>query len=211
MNGDISIRKANRRTLGFTLVEMSLVLVSIGVIMSVGLPITRVYVEHSKLSEDRIRIQEIKDVLIGYAMTRGGFPDPDAGDILPSSGIGASVKNPYAMDVQYYVHASLTESATAQSFTTLCDNAVDILDGTIVDTDPAICNDVTDAYANCTDSTVMAFVIVSPGKNRVMEHENDDGDLEYENPAKKPNEPNDYDDVVASYGLPALINECQSI
>lgn len=211
MNGDINRRRANKRTLGFTLLEMSLVLVVMGIIMSVGLPITRVYVEHSKHSEDRTRIQEIKDVLVGYAMTRGGFPDPDVGDILPSSGIGASGKNPYSMDVQYYVHASLTETATAQSFTTLCENAVDILDGTIIDTDPAICNDVTDAYANCTDSTVMAFVIVSAGKNRVMEHENNDGDLEYENPTKKPNDPNDYDDVVASYGLPALINECQSI
>ena len=211
MNSNINRRKVNRCTTGFTLVEMSLVLVAMGIIMSVGLPITRVYVEHSKHSEDRIRIQEIKDVLVGYALTRGGFPVPGVGDILPSTGIGASGKNPYAMDVQYYVHASLTETATAQSFTTLCENAVDILDGTIIDTDPAICNDVTDAYANCTNSTVMAFVVVSPGQNRVMEHENSDADLEYENPAKKPNNLNDYDDVVASFGLPALINECQSI
>lgn len=193
------------------MLELSLVMVAFGIIIGMGLPVARVHIENSKHVEDRNRIQEIREVLIGYAMSRAGFPDPDVGDLLPSASLGITGKNPYTNDIKYYANNLLTETATAQDFTTLCDTAKNILDGTTASTEPAICNSVTSAYVDCTDSTVMAFVIVSPGKNRVVDHENDDADQDYENPTKKPNSPNDYDDVVASYGLPALVNECQSI
>ena len=200
----------NRKCLGFSLVEISFSLAAIGIVIGMGLPIAKVSVDHVKHTADKQHMMEIRDLLVGYAMMRGGFPEPDAGDVLPSTNLGTTVTNAYTTDVQYYVNALLTDVATVQDFTTLCDTAKDILDGTTVSTEPAICNSVSDAFVNCTDSTVMAFVVVSPGRNRAMEHENSDGDQDYENPTKKPNELNDYDDVIASYGLPALVSECQS-
>jgi len=196
---------------GFSILEMSLSLTVAGILMSIGLPIAGLYVDNYKHTQDKINIKQLNDLIVGYAMSRGGFPDPDVGDILPSNNVGMTGLNSYNADIQYYANSLLTETATGQSFTTLCDTAREILDGTTASTLPAICNDVSNAYANCTDSTVMAFVIVSSGKNRAMEHENGDGDEEFENPTKKPNETNDYDDVVLSYGLPALVSECQKI
>ena len=200
-----------KRAIGFSLLEISMSLVIAGVLAGIGLPIAGTYVEHYKHTQDKVNIQKLNQLIIGYAMSRGGFPDPDVGDILPSTNVGMRGKNSYNMDIQYYANALLTETATAQDFTTLCDTAREILDGTTVSTTPAICNDVDESYVNCTDSTVMAFVIVSPGKNRAMEHENGDGDSEFENPTKRPNETNEYDDVLASYGIPALVSECQKI
>lgn len=200
-----------KRLSGFSLLEMSIGLVVIGILSGIGLPTASIYVNHYKHTEDKANIKQLNKLIVGYAMTRGGFPDPDVGDILPPGNIGMTGKNSYNTDVQYYANTLLTETATAQNFTTLCDTAKDILDGTTASTTPAICNDVSDTDVNCTDSTVVAFVIVSSGKNKAMEHENGDADLEFENPTKRPNETNEYDDVVASYGLPALVSECQNL
>ena len=200
-----------KNILGFSLLEMSIGLVVVGILAGIGLPTSRVYIEHYKHTKDKVNIKQLNKLIIGYAMSRGGFPDPAVGDILPTGNIGMTGKNSYNADVQYYANALLTETATAQDFTTLCDTAKNILDGTTASTTPAICNEVSESFTNCTDSTVMAFVIVSSGKNSAMEHENGDGDLAFENPTKKPNDVNDYDDVVASYGLPALVSECQKL
>ena len=171
----------------------------------------KVYMNHYKHTKDKIIIKQLNKLIVGYAMSRGGFPDLAAVDILPSSNIGMTGKNSYDNDVKYYVNSLLVESVTAQNYTTLCDTAKGILDGTTISTSPAICNDVSNDYTNCTDSTVVAFVIVSPGKNKLMEHENGDGDREFENPAKRTNKTEEYDDVVSSYGLPALVSECQKL
>lgn len=195
---------------GFSLLELSIGLVIVGVLTGIGLPTARVYVEHYKHTKDKVDMKELKQSIVGYAMTRGGFPDP-VGDILPTGNIGMSGVNNYNADVKYYANALLTEATTVQNFTTLCDTAKNILDGTTVSTTPAICNEVDETFINCTDSTVMAFVIVSSGKNTTLDHENGDVDQVFENPTKKPNDVNDYDDVVFSYGLPALVSECQNI
>lgn len=190
---------------------MSIVLVVMGVLIGIGLPIARVYIDNSMRVEDKALIKELRKVLVGYGMSRGGYPVPDAGNVLPTTSVGVTGLNSYNNNIRYYANTLLTEAATANNFTTLCDTAKSILDGTTVSTEPAICNDISNISANCTNSTVMAFVIVSPGKNRAMEHENGDGDNVFENPTKTPSEQYDYDDVVASYGLAELVNECQSL
>ena len=194
---------------GFSLIELAMILIIAGILIGIGLPIARVYIEQYKHTQDRANMFQLKELLIGYGLSRGGLPD-DAGNVIPANNIGMTGVNPYTNNVQYYANSLLTEAATGNDLTSLCDTARDILDGTTASTTPAICNDVAQNYVNCTDSTVMAFVIVSPGKNHSMEHENSDGDLEFENPSKRPNASNNYDDIVASYGLPQLVNECQN-
>ena len=198
-----------KTTRGFSLIELAMILIIAGILIGVGLPIARVYIEQYKHTQDRSNMFQLKELLVGYVLSRGGLPD-DAGNVIPANNVGMTGINPYSNNVQYYTNALLTEAATGQDLTTLCDTARDILDGTTVSTTPAICNDVFANYVDCANSTVMAFVIVSPGKNHAMEHENDDGDLEFENPSKKPNASNNYDDIVISYGLPQLVNECQN-
>lgn len=199
----------HKPTRGFSLIEMAIVMVIVGILIGVGMPMARVYIEQYKHNEDKANIRALKELLIGYALARGGLPS-DAGNVIPVNNIGMRGINPYNNDIQYYANALLTEAATAGDLTTLCDTARNILDGTTVSTTPAICNVVADNYTDCVDSTVQLFVIVSPGSNRAMEHENGDGDAVFENPSKKPNSLNDYDDVVASFGLAQLVHQCQS-
>ena len=200
-----------RNILGFSLLEMSIGLVIVGVIAGISTPSARLYANHFKHVKEKLIIKELNKSVIGYAMTRGGFPDSAAGDLLPSTNIGMSSLNSYDMEIQYYVNTLLNESTTLGNFTTLCDTAKNILDGTTVSTTPAICNEVSATFVNCADSSVVAFVLVSSGENKAKEHENGDGDQAFENPTKKPNAVEDYDDVVTSYGLAELANECQTL
>ena len=197
------------KTKGFTFIEMAIAIAIIGILLGSGLPIARVYIDQYKHTQDRVYISQLKELLIGYMLARGGLPD-DTGNVIPINNIGMTGINAYAGQIRYYANPLLTEATTTNDLTTLCDMARDIVVGITASTIPAICNEVTDTYTDCTNSTVMAFVIVSSGANRAMEHENGDADFEFENPSKKPNSTNDYDDIVASYGLPQLINECRS-
>ena len=193
------------------MLEMSIGLVVVGILAGMSTPTVRLYANHFKQVKEKVIIKELNKSVIGYAMSRGGFPDSAVGDLLPSTNIGMTSINSYDSEVQYFVNALLTETATAGNFTSLCDTAKNILDGTTASTIPAICNDVSSSFVDCADSTVMAFVLVSSGKNKEKDHENGDADQAFENPTKKPNVDQDYDDLVTSYGLAELVSECQNL
>jgi len=69
------IRKSNQR--GFSLIELSVVLVILGMIMSLGLKLLPQVTERVKLKETVMTLEQTKEILIGYAMTHHRLPCPD--------------------------------------------------------------------------------------------------------------------------------------
>lgn len=71
---------------GFTLVEMAVVLVIIGLVLSGLLVSLSAQVEQKNFNENETTIDNIKEALLGYAMANGRFPCPAA---TPATGITA--------------------------------------------------------------------------------------------------------------------------
>jgi type II secretion system protein G len=65
---------------GFTLVEMAVVLVIVGLLLGGLLMPLSAQMDHSRLSEARRDLSEIKEALIGYALVNGRLPCPDTDD-----------------------------------------------------------------------------------------------------------------------------------
>jgi len=71
---------------GFTLVEMSVVLVIIGLIIGGLFTTLSAQVAQKNLSETRATIDSVKEALLGYAMANGRFPCPA---VAPAAGVTA--------------------------------------------------------------------------------------------------------------------------
>lgn len=65
-----------RSDTGFTLVELAMVLVIVGLLLAGGLSFFTAQVESQRLSEGRAQLAEIKESLLGFAVQRGYLPCP---------------------------------------------------------------------------------------------------------------------------------------
>jgi len=68
--------KPHRIQTGFTLVEMAIVLVIVGVLLGGLLPTISSQIEQQRRTETRKHLDEIKDALIGYTIINGYLPCP---------------------------------------------------------------------------------------------------------------------------------------
>lgn len=75
----------------FTLVEMAVVLVIIGLVVSGLLVSLAAQVEQRRFIETRTTIDNVKEALLGYAMANGRFPCPA---VTPNSGVVTAVESP---------------------------------------------------------------------------------------------------------------------
>ena len=66
----------NKHMHGFTLVEMAIVLLIVGLLLGGLVPVISGQVEQKRNSETRKQLEEIKDALIGYAIINGRLPCP---------------------------------------------------------------------------------------------------------------------------------------
>lgn len=82
-NQPFSLRPRSRR-LGFTLVEMAMVVVLMGIVMTMGLRMLKATQENAAWSETKQKQERIKVALIGYLRTNGRLPCPDSA--LPPTG-----------------------------------------------------------------------------------------------------------------------------
>lgn len=62
---------------GFTLAEMAVVVLLIGIAMTMGLKMVSATLQNTAVSETRIRQEKIRTALIGYLRTNGRLPCPD--------------------------------------------------------------------------------------------------------------------------------------
>ena len=68
--------RRSRKASGFTLVEMTLVLVIIGLLVSSLIPPLSAQIDQRNLNETREQLAEIREALIGFAVVNGRLPRP---------------------------------------------------------------------------------------------------------------------------------------
>lgn len=64
---------------GFTLIELSIVLVIIGIMLSVGVGLMVSLSKTSKIARERTQLETIENALIAYALSRGRLPGAEGG------------------------------------------------------------------------------------------------------------------------------------
>ena len=76
---------------GFSLVELAVVLVLIGIVMTMGLKMVTATLENASYSETKSKQELIKVALIGFLRTNGRLPCPDnSGSAVVASGVEVS-------------------------------------------------------------------------------------------------------------------------
>ena len=61
---------------GFTLVEMALVLLIMGLILGSGLTLLGAQIERQKAQDTRQALEDARDALVGFAVANGRLPRP---------------------------------------------------------------------------------------------------------------------------------------
>ncbi|MDX2225060.1 MAG: prepilin-type N-terminal cleavage/methylation domain-containing protein [Rhodospirillaceae bacterium] len=72
----MSVAAADRRAAGFTLIEIAIVLVVIGLLLSGGLLAISPVVQQSKVTETKAKIASVESALVAYAIANGCLPCP---------------------------------------------------------------------------------------------------------------------------------------
>ena len=66
-----------RRHAGFTLVELAVVIAILGLVLGAFLAPLRAQIDAARIREAERTLEEIREALVGYAITRGALPCPD--------------------------------------------------------------------------------------------------------------------------------------
>ncbi len=82
-----------RRAAGFTLAEMAIVLVVVGLLLTSVLSTVSAQIDARNLSDTRAKLDQIKDALVGYAQANGRLPCPADGTI-PTGAANAGLEVP---------------------------------------------------------------------------------------------------------------------
>ncbi len=186
---------------GFTLIEMALVLIIMGIVLGISFSALHVFTKANKRKETNQKMETLKQAIIGYLLTQNRLPFADTDN--PADGEENSDKYqgkiPYktlgltkadASDANGQIfHYDVTGSPSAQ--------------GSLTDTTPQnICHQLgaymdqinTSTTRISVDSgsnwTQVPFVILASGINKQFDGENNDGDRDYE--TQNP----DIDDIV---------------
>ncbi len=198
------------RQQGFTLIEMALVMIIIGIIVSVAASIAPQFMQSGKTKKARVIVDKYIYAIEGSLAANGRCPCPDTdndgfenrdgddnclsfeGDI-PYRTIGlSSGKDSWGTALRYAVYDNCTKTTT----TSLCSGLssfVDETDGTLLHTDSGGTK-INHAYA-----------VVSAGPNKSFDGKNSALDMEYEVPDKI-GDP-DYDDILKVSSFTILIGK----
>lgn len=144
---------------GFTLVELSIVLVIIGILVSLGASALGPLTKRAKLAESRETVRAMKEAVINYAMSRHELPCDATESCLNGDARFNTLSNPN--DALRSALFYISSSNLRQNGTTNLDICLPLLTGTNVTL--RICHN-----ANCSSFDMVpnvAFVIGSRGTN----------------------------------------------
>ncbi len=94
-----------RSDTGFTLIEMAIAIVIIGLIAGMGVGVMRLMVQRQKLAESKQTVKTVYNAVIGYAEAHKYLP-PDL------TVLGVPTKDAYLEDLKYYSAVGITGSGT---------------------------------------------------------------------------------------------------
>lgn len=105
------------REKGFSLVELSLVLVIVGLIISVGVGVMNSLSKKSKITREKANLRAIKNSLTSYALSRGTLPAANPPGELPylELNLSSAQKDTWGLPYRYDVSNILT-TTNSQNF-----------------------------------------------------------------------------------------------
>lgn len=106
---------ASGKQTGFTLVELSIVLVVIGLLLGTAIAALTNFLSRAQFSETEAQLALVQEALIGYVISQGRLPCPDVDDYPPvaptfgsaSNGIGDMAGGTCAQEIGYLPYAEL--------------------------------------------------------------------------------------------------------
>lgn len=107
-----------RRLRGFTLIELAMVLVLIGLLVGMGAGLIGLLVKRAKYSESRERVKENVEAIVGYALTHGHLPGTSS-EIQKAM---KSFRDSYNKKLMYVFSDNLKDSGSICNATTNATN-----------------------------------------------------------------------------------------
>ncbi|HPC46960.1 MAG TPA: type II secretion system protein [Deltaproteobacteria bacterium] len=193
---------------GFTLIEVAIVMVILGLLIGLGAELLPMLVKQNKLKDNRALAREAKTAIIGYALAVGRLPYASSSvngsetpgrlnGYLPWATLGIQGRDPYNTTLFYAVDSHL---AGTTSITQFKQRLADLIAGNL----PC------DLYCDYPNIKA-AFVVISAGENLRADPPNDDNnnsivDIHDDNRFASPSSvfTAAYDDVLEAAGLTYL-------
>ncbi len=151
------VRHASER--GFTLIEMSIVVVIIGLLLSGSLLAVSPVIQGSKVSDTNARLDRLEQALTVYVIQNGCLPCP-ADRALASSSANAG----WANNGTVYYGPTHTTNTRACSLTAVCGAFVGVLPWNALGIAES---DITDAWGNRISYAVTAALTTTPSSSMV--------------------------------------------
>ncbi|WP_022671043.1 prepilin-type N-terminal cleavage/methylation domain-containing protein [Hippea alviniae] len=193
-----------RKKSAFTLIEMAIVLVILGLIIGIGIPMFKMLMQQNRLTKNRNAVERAKSSILGYVMTHYCIPRPVwksvAGKNRRALPDGFGIKDAQGFDLIYDVDNSLNKIecnyGSFGSKTTFCDT---------------INNLSTQHRLYIQSGSPYAFIVVSASLNYRFDRQNDIASTlgnnrrrTYEDPSHAYSE--NQDDVVDGYSIDEFVN-----
>jgi prepilin-type N-terminal cleavage/methylation domain-containing protein len=175
-----------KRSAGFTIIELSLVLIVLGILAVVLVPMSQVVHEGTMNKRDQSSMEVAKNALMGYIRVNQGVPCVDAGGNQVSTGcdptrtldlLGVRTTDSRGRSYAYDVNDTLTLAEIAASGNSLCTALANIINPPVPPAsppDPSVCasSNANTGSSACTAANPMAFVLVGRGSDRCLNLEN---------------------------------------
>lgn len=181
------IRTYNRSA-GFTIIELSVILIVLGILASVFLPLTQATHEKAMRDRDMAILDSAKNALIGYIRVNEGAPCVDAVGNEVSTNcdptrtldvLGVRTTDSRGETFAYDVNETLTVDEIAGSGNDICTALANIINppappAPLPPFDPQVCDsaNANTGSAACAATHPMAFVLVGRGDDRCFNLEN---------------------------------------
>lgn len=156
MNIHMTIKtKAFRKATGFTLVEIAMVLMIIGILLGGLLPTLSAQIDSQRISKTQKQLNEIKDAITGFAVINGRLPMPACGTIATGQ-TNAGIELDPALPASAALCTSGVGDISVIPWTTLGIDETDAWGRRFT-------YSVTPAYADSTDGTGVATCTTATG------------------------------------------------